>query len=100
MWISAIDVQMFTFQKIKSPPLKHESVCEKKKVEVGLILDPLVFSFMVWVGLLPFISKNGVSGSMVVLGLSMDRVGLGLELTRTWPDWVGWLRIRPVLDQT
>ena len=73
---------------------------KKKIVEVGLILDPFVFSFMVWVGLLPFISKNGVSGSMVVLRLSMDRVGSGLKLTRTWPNWVGWLRIRPVLNWT
>ena len=35
-----------------------------------------------------------------LLGLSIGRVGSGLELTRTWPDGVEWLRIWPVLNRT
>ena len=34
------------------------------------------------------------------IGLSTDWDRSGLELTRTLPDGVGWLRIRPVLDRT
>ena len=56
----------------------------------------LMFKCFLWRKTLPSLKEIKLLETRAVHG----RVGLGLELTCTLSDWVGWLRIGPILDWT